>query len=208
MKIYDKICHRSYEIKPDKIDEVISFDNKNFIVKLKNMFAEFAPGKSGRLMVGPKTAEAVSKAIASVSNKNKLVNKNKLEGFSKRNFRDYGTDFDYFRTFSKKIDLALPKKILKNPKVKAEIERLKLTTFQYLNPFLNENEIFTGTFYWNELENAWKYYEREALYDFLDDDRDIISLEKYLVKNDDDYFPHFSQEDDEALEELLDLTVK
>lgn len=199
MKIYDKIVHRSYEIKPDEIDEVTSFDNKNFTVKLKNMFAELAPGKSGRLIVGPKTAEAVSNAIA---------NKNQLEGFSKRNFRDYGTDFDYIRVFSKKIDLALPKRILKNSKVKAEIKRLKLTTFQYLNPFLNENEIFTGTFYWNDAEKAWKYYERESLYDFLDDDRDIISLEKYLVKNDDDYFPHFSDEDDEALEELLDLTVK
>lgn len=202
MKIYDKIVHRSYEIKPTEIDEVISFDDKTFTVKLKPMFAELAPGKSGRLMVGPKTAEAVSRAIAPTSSKNKL------EGFSKRNFRDYGTDFDYFRTFSKKIDLALPKKILKNPKVKAEIKRLKLTTFQYLNPFLNDNEIFTGTFYWNDAEKAWKYYEREALYEFLDDDRDVISLEKYLVKNDDDYFPHFSNEDDEALEELLDLTIK
>lgn len=199
MKIYDKIVHRSYEIKPDEIDGVTSFDNKNFTVKLKNMFAELAPGKSGRLIVGPKTAEAVSNAIA---------NKNQLEGFSKRNFRDYGTDFDYIRVFSKKIDLALPKRILKNSKVKAEIKRLKLTTFQYLNPFLNENEIFTGTFYWNDAEKAWKYYERESLYEFLDDDRDVISLEKYLVKNDDDYFPHFSDEDDEALEELLDLTVK
>jgi len=199
MKIYDKIAHRSYEIKPTEIDGITCFDDKCFIVKLKPAFAKFSPSKEGELMVGPKTAEAVSNAIA---------NKNQLEGFSKRNFRDYGTDFDYFRTFSKKIDLALPKRILKNPKVKAEIKRLKLTTFQYLNPFLNENEIFTGTFYWNDAEKAWKYYEREALYEFLDDDRDIISLEKYLVKNEDDYFPHFSQEDDEALEELLDLTVK
>ena len=202
MKIYDKISHRSYEIKPAEIDAVVRIDNQTSVVNLNPMYSKIAPDRFGELIVGPKTAEAVSKAIAAASNKNQL------EGFSKRNFRDYGTDFDYIRVFSKKIDLALPKRILKNPKVKAEIKRLKLTTFQYLNPFLNENEIFTGTFYWNDAEKAWKYYERESLYDFLDDDRDIISLEKYLVKNDDDYFPHFSDEDDEALEELLDLTVK
>ena len=116
---------------------------------------------------------------------------------SKIQFRDYSSgDCKYTKVLARKLDLALPKEILDIPCVKEEIKRLKLTTWQYsVNGSTRE-----GTFYWNGGENAWKYYEREEMIAVLDGDDEteaIQILKDYLDENEDDYFPEFTDVDDD-----------
>ena len=109
-------------------------------------------------------------------------------------FKDYAGDGAYVETDARKLTLALPAEITTIPCVKNEIERLKLTTWQYnINGSARE-----GTFYWNDGEKAWKYYERGEIFNVLDgngrnDAADI--LVRYLDENTDDDFPRFSDED-------------
>ena len=117
---------------------------------------------------------------------------------AKVRFRDYGQYCDYVKVEAKKLDLALPAEILDIPCVKAEIERLKLTTWEYKN----RNATCKGTFYWNDNEKAWKYYERSEMCDVLDggDEAEGVKiLEAYLGEpaNWDDDFPEFTEYTDD-----------
>lgn len=116
---------------------------------------------------------------------------------SKIKFRDYGGYCEYAKTEARKLDLALPKEVIDNKIAQEEIKRLKLTTWQYsVNGSTRE-----GTFYWNDAEKAWKYYEKGELLGVLIDGGEAKAaavLESYLndPANWDDDFPHFTDEEE------------
>lgn len=111
-------------------------------------------------------------------------------------FRDYAGDCKYAETLATKLELALPKEILDNPFVKAEVKLLNLTTWQYSL----DGETREGTFYWNDGEKAWKYYERTELLGILEEngcDEEAAILNDYIQNTEDDDFPKFSNEEED-----------
>ena len=111
-------------------------------------------------------------------------------------FKDYSGYCKYAKVPARKLKLALPKEILDNPLIKNEVNRLKLTTWQYSI----DGSTCEGTFYWNDDEKAWKYYERTALLDILEENRfskEAEILNYYILNMEDDDFPKFSEEEEE-----------